>query len=296
MDSLPIEVRNLEKSYRRKLGLSSFKAVDSLSFELHTGEILGFLGPNGAGKTTTIKCILGLLRPSKGYVRLWGDVPGSGKVRRRIGYVPENPDYEDIFTPLELLDMFASMRRLETGRKEHLELLERVNLSGWESVRLRNFSKGMRQRVSLALALQSRPDLLVMDEPTGGLDPVAMKEFRDVILEENRRGASIFLSSHLLSEVEAVCHRAIILSKGRKVAEGTMEDLLRTEDRFVITYRPPGGDASSEPLEKEVPEAVLQETIDELRREGCFIERVNPLYRSLEEVFLSATESAGGGK
>ncbi len=288
MTNLPIKVDNLEKTFRKSLGFSSFKAVDSLSFHVEKGEILGFLGPNGAGKTTTIKCILGLLKPSSGSVLLWNDHPASKNVRTKIGYVPENPDYEDIFTPIEFMTMFASMRRIDMRKDQMISILGRVGLEAWANVRINNFSKGMKQRMSLALALQSQPDLLIMDEPTGGLDPAARKEFRDVILEENQRGASIFLSSHLLSEVETICDRAVILANGRKVTEGNLDDLLRTEDLFSISFTVPGTD--SDILErKSVNAADLQKTIDELRQNGQNILEVKPVYRSLEEVFLSAT-------
>lgn len=131
MEKHPIQVTDLQKSFHRKLGLSSFKAVDSLGFHLSRGEILGFLGPNGAGKTTTIKCILGLLKPSSGSISLWGDPPGSSRVRGRIGYVPENPDYEDLFTPMELMMMFSSMRGLDMEEDRAAAILSRVGLSGW---------------------------------------------------------------------------------------------------------------------------------------------------------------------
>lgn len=292
MTNLPIKVDNLDKSFRKSLGFSSFKAVDSLSFQVEKGEILGFLGPNGAGKTTTIKCILGLLRPSSGSVLLWNDFPASKNVRAKIGYVPENPDYEDIFSPIEFMTMFASMRSMDMRKDQMISILGRVGLEAWADVRISNFSKGMKQRMSLALALQSQPDLLIMDEPTGGLDPAARKEFRDVILEENHRGASIFLSSHLLSEVETICDRAVILANGKKVTEGHLDDLLRTEDLFSISFVVPG--TESDLLQKKrVNAADLQKTIDELRQNGQNILEVKPVYRSLEEVFLSAT---GGGK
>ncbi len=292
MTDVPIKVDNLEKSFRKTLGLSGFKAVDSLSFQVNKGEILGFLGPNGAGKTTTIKCILGLLKPTSGNILLWNDFPGSKTVRMKIGYVPENPDYEDIFTPLEFMTMFSSLRELDISKDQILSILERVGLEAWVKVRIRNFSKGMKQRMSLALALQSQPELLIMDEPTGGLDPAARKEFRDVILEENSRGATIFLSSHLLSEVETICDRAVILAKGKKVTEGNLDDLLRTEDLFSISFMAPGTESDVHE-EKEVVAAELQKTIDELRQNGQNILEVKPVYRSLEEVFLSATR---GGK
>ncbi len=290
MEEYPLQVKELEKCFRKKLGLSSFKALDSISFHLSPGEILGFIGPNGAGKTTAIKCILGLLKPSKGKVTLWGSNPASLEVRRRIGYVPENPDYDDSFTPIEFLTMFSSMRRLEQKKEQMLAILDRVGLSKWGNVRIRSFSKGMRQRVSLALALQSEPDLLIMDEPTGGLDPAARKEFRDIILAERQRGASVFFSSHLLSEVETICDRAVILSSGKMVIEGRLEDLMRTEDHYRITYII----SDDEPKELEVEADALQKRIDDLRAEGYSIIAVNPLYRSLEEVFLSATD--GGGR
>ena len=292
MTDVPIKVDNLEKTFRKTLGFSSFKAVDSLSFQVNKGEILGFLGPNGAGKTTTIKCILGLLKPTSGNVLLWNDYPASKNVRTKIGYVPENPDYEDIFTPLEFMTMFSSMRKLDMNEDKMVSILGRVGLEAWADVRIRNFSKGMKQRMSLALALQSKPLLLIMDEPTGGLDPAARKEIRDVILEENSRGATIFLSSHLLSEVETICDRAVILANGKKVTEGNLDDLLRTEDLFSISFTVPGSEPD-EPEGKEVTAADLQKTIDELRQNGHNILEVKPVYRSLEEVFLSATR---GGK
>ncbi len=292
MTDVPVKVDNLEKTFRKSLGFSSFKAVDSLSFQVNNGEILGFLGPNGAGKTTTIKCILGLLKPTSGNVLLWNDFPASGSVRMRIGYVPENPDYEDIFTPLEFMTMFSSMRKLDISKDQMISILGRVGLEEWVNVRIRNFSKGMKQRMSLSLALQSKPELLIMDEPTGGLDPAARKEFRDVILEENSRGATIFLSSHLLSEVETICDRAVILAKGKKVTEGNLDDLLRTEDMFSISFTVHGAETDM-PENKKVTSADLQKTIDELRKNGQNILEVKPVYRSLEEVFLSATS---GGK
>lgn len=293
MESMPLEVEDLVKNYPRRLGLSSFTAVRELSLSMAEGQILGFLGPNGAGKTTSIKCILGLLKPSAGSIRLYGSPPAAPGVRRRLGFVPENPDYEDSFTPLEFLTMFARMRGLDDSRSDMISLLERVGLSGWESTRIKSFSKGMRQRMSLSLALQSVPDLIIMDEPTGGLDPLARKEFRDIILEENQRGASVFLSSHLLSEVEAVCHRAVILSRGRVVREGRMEDLLRTENTYSVSWSPAAG---GEEVTETVAAADLQGKLDDIRKGGGRIREVGPRSLTLEEVFLSATNSEGGGE
>jgi ABC-2 type transport system ATP-binding protein len=286
MEELPLEVSGLTKVYRKSLGIKSFTAVDSVSFNVNPGEIMGFLGPNGAGKTTTIKCMLGLLKPSDGSVALWGLRPACSRVRSRIGYVPENPDYEDSFSPMEFLGMFASMRGLDTGKPGMNALLDRVGLNGWGTTRIRNFSKGMRQRLSLALALQSKPDMLIMDEPTGGLDPIARKEFRDIILEERDRGASIFLSSHLLSEVETICDRAVILHRGRKVREGSLRELLGGAEIYRIVWTPSAGGGT---VEERLDRDLVQGRIDSLRAAGADILEVREAFRSLEEVFLSAT-------
>ena len=285
MSNFPLQVENLSKKFPGKRGMGTVHAVSGVSFNVESGEIVGFIGHNGAGKTTTIKCILGLLHPSDGKVFLWDSPPADSKVRRRIGYVPENPDYDQAFTPLEYLLMFASMRGLTGSSRHWMKLLDRVGLSGWEKTGIKQFSKGMRQRMSLALALQSQPDFLVMDEPTGGLDPVARKEFRDIILEENKRGASVFLSSHILSEVETVCHRAVMLSGGKLVSQGSMKELLGGEQTYRILAE---AEDTRDTVEFQVPERELQEKIDSLRGKNLQIMKVELVLKTLEEVYLSA--------
>jgi ABC-2 type transport system ATP-binding protein len=282
----PISVEHLVRTFQIKAGLKRIEAVKDVSFRLEPGEILGFLGHNGAGKTTTMKCVLGLLHPTSGRARVWGLPPGSPGARARLGYIPENPDYDQSFSSLELLRAFAGMRGLPGTDVDWKKLLERVGLRGWETMKLKNYSKGMRQRLSLALALQSKPGLLVLDEPTGGLDPIARKEFRDIILEENARGASVFLSSHLLSEVESVCNRVIILNRGTVVRTGTLEELLGGEETHRVSYL----EGQTE-KEVTVPSEELQGTIDMLRGRGCPVTGVERSWKSLEEVFLSATEA-----
>ncbi|MFO7626718.1 MAG: ABC transporter ATP-binding protein [Candidatus Fermentibacteraceae bacterium] len=282
----PISVEHLVRTFQIKAGLARIEAVKDVSFHLEPGEILGFLGHNGAGKTTTMKCVLGLLHPTSGKARVWGLPPGSSGARARLGYVPENPDYDQSFTSLELLRAFAGMRGLPGTDADWMKLLERVGLRGWETMRLKNYSKGMRQRLSLALALQSKPGLLILDEPTGGLDPIARKEFRDIILEENARGASIFLSSHLLSEVESVCNRVIILNRGTVVRTGTLEELLGGEETHRVSYL-----EGHTAREVTVPSDELQSTIDMLRGKGFPVTGVERSWKSLEEVFLCATEA-----
>ncbi len=289
-DPYPLHVENLSKKFPGRRGLGTVHAVSGVSFSVRPGEITGFIGHNGAGKTTTIKCVLGLLKPSGGRVSLWGSPPGTASVRRRLGYVPENPDYDDSFTSMEYLSMFSSMRGLTGGEKQWNALLARVGLGGWEKTGIRQFSKGMRQRLSLALALQSKPDLLIMDEPTGGLDPVARKEFRDIILEENARGASVFLSSHILSEVETVCTRAVMLSRGNLITQGFMKDLLGGEKNYRVAGLDPG---TGDTMEITIAERELQNTIDSLRGRDITVTRVEPVLKTLEEVYLSVSGGQG---
>ena len=288
-DMHPLLVNELSKNFPGRKGIGTVHAVSGVSFEVRQGEIVGFIGHNGAGKTTTIKCILGLLNPSGGKISLWNGKPADPAVRKRIGYVPENPDYDQDFSPMEYLSMFASMRGINGSVKDWNALLSRVGLGGWENTTIKQFSKGMRQRMSLALALQSEPDLLIMDEPTGGLDPVARKEFRDIIMEENQRGASVFLSSHILSEVETVCNRAVMLSRGKLITEGSMETLLGGEK----VYRLVAENSSGDSIELEVSEGNLQSKIDRAREKGLSVTRVELKLKTLEEVYISVS---GGEK
>ncbi len=283
MNDIPLRVESLFKRFPGKQGIGTVHAVSDLSFTVNSGEITGFIGHNGAGKTTTIKCILGLLRPSSGSVSLWGHSPGSFEARKRIGYVPENPDYDQSFSPLEYLTMFASMRGISGNKKDWYALLDRVGLAGWEKNGIKQFSKGMRQRMSLALALQSKPDLLIMDEPAGGLDPIARKQFREIITRENQRGASVLLSSHILSEVEMICHRAVMLSRGKLVSQGSMAELLGSEKEYHLTSVLNGKRSTVT-----VSEGALQKKIDSLRDTGAEITAVEQVMKTLEEVYLKA--------
>ena len=285
-----LRVEGLSKRYPRQSGLGSFQALTDVSFELEPGGMLGFLGPNGAGKTTTMKCILGLLAPSSGRIGVFGLPPASPGARRRMGYIPENPDYEDSFTPGEYLSFFASMRRIPWSPGDSASMLRRIGLEDWGGARIRKLSKGMRQKLSLALALQGSPDLLVMDEPTGGFDPLARKAFRDILLAENARGAACILSSHILSDIETICSRALIIAGGRVVREGAMSELLSSQNRHRISYREPGAGVSEELVE--LPG--LQAAIDRIRSSGGEIIEVGREILSLEEVFLRATSGGAG--
>ena len=202
-------------------------ALHDLTLTVQLGEVFGFLGPNGAGKTTAMKILLGLVRPSGGEALVFGRSPAEPAARRRVGYLPEHFRFQEWATGAELLDFHGHLAGV--GGAELAEripaLLERVGLAGRGDERVRRYSKGMTQRLGLALALVNRPDLVLLDEPTSALDPVGRREVRELVRELAAAGVTVFLNSHLLTEVEAVCDRVAIVSQGRVVASGPLDDL-----------------------------------------------------------------------
>ena len=211
------------------------EAVRGVSFEVRRGEIFGFLGPNGAGKTTTIKTLLGLIFPTQGAVKLFGRDVTDPEARRRVGFLPENPYLYQYLTAREIMDLagrLCGMAEPERGRRAE-ELLRRTGLGSVMDRPVRKFSKGMLQRTGLAQALMGDPDLLILDEPMTGLDPIGRKEVRDLILEERARGRTVMFSSHILSDVEMLCDRVAIMNRGELTAYGSLDTLLRKEIRAV---------------------------------------------------------------
>ena len=202
-------------------------ALHDLTLAVQPGEVFGFLGPNGAGKTTAMKILLGLVRPTGGEALVFGRSPAEPAARRRVGYLPEHFRFQEWATGAELLDFHGRLAGLGgaelAGRIP--ELLERVGLAGRGGERVRRYSKGMTQRLGLALALLARPDLVLLDEPTSALDPVGRREVRELVRELAAAGVTVFLNSHLLTEVEAVCDRVAIVRQGRVVASGPLDDL-----------------------------------------------------------------------
>lgn len=221
-----ISIKDLSYTYRDRS--SSVDALSGLSFEINKGEIFGFLGPNGAGKTTTIKLILGILRPQKGSVLLCGSDPSLASARSSTGYMPEIADYYRYLTPVELLRMYGRIFKLndDTLPARISELIELVGLKRDAMRLMSGFSKGMMQKVSLAQALINDPDVLILDEPMSGLDPVSRSMTRETLVELRKKGKTIFFSSHELSEVEMVSDRIGILNKGRMVACGPLKDII----------------------------------------------------------------------
>lgn len=228
--STVLEARGLSKTYRSRVPRrESFTALTDVSFAMHAGEILAFLGPNGAGKTTGINLLLGFLTPTRGEVRLFGLDPNDRRARARLGYLPENYSFYSAFTAPTLLHYFgklAGIPRPERGRRIDA-LLQRVGLMDARSRPVGKYSRGMRQRLGIAQALLNNPELLILDEPTSGFDPLGRLMVRDLLLDLKKAGASILLSSHILSEVESICDRVVILNHGRVVREGLLDDVLR---------------------------------------------------------------------
>src|SRR5690606_15639584 len=204
-------------------------AVDSLNLHVEKGEIYGFLGPNGAGKTTTIMMILGLLPPTEGEVKLFGKNLSEDyfNIKRRIGVLSEVQYLYEEMTALEYLRFFGQLYQVERIDERIREVLGLVNLYDRRNELLKGYSKGMKQKLGLARALLHDPEILILDEPVSSLDPYGIKEVRDILMAENEKGKTIFISSHILSEIERTCHRVGIMSRGRLLAEDTMADLKR---------------------------------------------------------------------
>jgi ABC-2 type transport system ATP-binding protein len=223
-----IEIHDLVKTYRTGLLRREVRALDGLSLTVRRGEIFGFLGPNGAGKTTTIKVLLGFVRPTAGTASLLGGSPADPAIRARLGYLPEQPYFYDYLTAEELLDYVGRLHGLpgEVRRARGARLLEGLGIAHAARLPLRKFSKGMLQRIGLAQALVNEPELVILDEPMSGLDPMGRRQVRDLILGLRREGRTVFFSSHILSDVETICDRVAMVARGRLVGQGTVEELL----------------------------------------------------------------------
>jgi len=233
--TLPIEVDKLAKVFRQGFFMRRVQAIKGISFAVQEGEIFGFLGPNGAGKTTTIKMLTGLIRPTSGKASVFGHQVPSPEAMSRVGFLPENPYIYPYLTPREFVVLAGRLSGLRGAdlRRRVDACLERTAIAYAADRQVRRLSKGMLQRTGLAAALVSDPELLLLDEPMSGLDPVGRKEVRDLILEEKQRGKTVFFSTHILSDVETLCDRVIILRGGEVVVSGRVRDLLRSDVRRV---------------------------------------------------------------
>jgi ABC-2 type transport system ATP-binding protein len=224
-----LEVKDLQKTFQLGLLRKKVEAVRKVSFEVRPGEIFGVLGPNGAGKTTTIKMVLGLIFPSGGTFRLFGAERPGPEVMRRVGYLPENPYVYQYLRAHEFLDLcgrLCGMSPVERKKRAD-EMIHKVGLDHAVDRPIGKFSKGMTQRIGLAQALLHDPDLLILDEPMSGLDPIGRKEVRDLIVDERKRGKTVLFTSHILSDVERLCDRVVLVNRGVVTAYGALDELLR---------------------------------------------------------------------
>lgn len=230
-----VEVNNLEKTFVRGFFRKRTRAVAGVSFSVDKGEVFGFLGPNGAGKTTTMKMLMGLIHPTGGEAKLLGKAAGDIEAKRRVGYLPEKPYFYDYLSALEFMHMVGrlfGLDRKERDRRAHA-LLDRVGLSMAKTRSMRSYSKGMMQRVGLAQALVGDPELIVMDEPMSGLDPIGRKEVRDLIASLRDEGKTVFFCTHILADASMLCDRVGIIVKGELREIGRLDELLGQQVRDV---------------------------------------------------------------
>jgi ABC-2 type transport system ATP-binding protein len=286
-----------------------YRALDSLTLEVEAGEVFGFLGPNGAGKTTTLKLLLQLVYPTSGSAEVLGKPPGDLSVKRRIGYLPENPYFYDHLTAEELLSYFAALfgydaadRRVRVAR-----LLDQVGIGAERRLQLRKFSKGMLQRVGIAQALINDPELVIFDEPMSGLDPLGRREVRALILALRDRGCTVFFSSHVLADAEALCSRVAILARGRLMTAGRLTDILAFQIRgwelvaanvaeaFVRTLEPRTRRivrlAEGRYTIELPPDPPPDRIVAELAAAGAMLVALNPMRDTLEDFFVQQVSS-----
>ncbi|MGA0849880.1 MAG: ABC transporter ATP-binding protein [Chthoniobacterales bacterium] len=238
MSKTPVEIEHLTKVFKIPMRRERVVAVRDLSIKVEPGEVYGLLGPNGSGKSTTLKILLGLVSPTRGQTKVFGEDSALVRSRKDVGFLPENPYFYKFLTGEETVRFFGKLSGLggaELGKRVK-ELLELVGLSEAADRRVGGYSKGMLQRIGLAQALVQDPGLLVLDEPTAGVDPVGSREIRDLILALKARGKTILLCSHLLSQVQEICDRVGILARGQLVREGRVEDLLSVRDRTEMVF------------------------------------------------------------
>src|SRR5688572_12745906 len=277
-----VAVRGLTKVFKDFWGRSKALAVDGVDFEVRRGEVFGLLGPNGSGKSTTIKMLLGLLYPTKGVIEVFGRSPRDVATKARIGYLPEESYLYRYLDSRETLDFFGNLFTLpkEERKQRSEQLLEMVGLSGARSRAVGEFSKGMQRRIGLAQALINDPDLVILDEPTAGLDPIGCREVKDLLVALARRGKTVILSSHLLSDVEDVCDRVVIYYGGKIQAQGTLKELLARPDTLRITT----------PV---LPRETLERVLEVIRKDVAADKvRIDNPTQNLESYFLDVVEKA----
>ena len=309
-DQLVIDIDSVSKTYK-----GGVQALREVELRVHPGEVFGLLGPNGAGKSTLVKVLMTIVRSSNCSGRMLGSRIGDKSTLARVGYLPEHLRFPEYLTGEQVVDHFGAMAgvRRRVRRQRTAELLEIVGMNDWRRSRVRAYSKGMKQRLGVAQALINDPDLILLDEPTDGVDPLGRKDIRDIIDRMKTEGKTVFVNSHLLSELELICDRVAIMVKGQVVQQGSIEDLTAESQRYEFRVSAPaGGDepaliaAAFELADEAIEYSVgvvrttvadvheIQPMIDALRAQRVTIHSIKPTRQSLEDLFMSAVADGGG--
>lgn len=308
--TIAIKTSNLGKEYKKGVRGKKIEALVDLNLEVRQGEVFGFIGGNGAGKSTTIKMLVGLNRPTTGQAWLFGTSASDPASRQRVGYLSEQPYFYDFLTPTELFDLMGRLRGMEKTiiRDRCRELLELVSLTGAAARKIRSFSKGMAQRLGIAVALLADPDLLILDEPMSGLDPLGRHLMTTIIRDVQQQGKTVFFSTHIIPDIETLCDRVGILVRGHlKYAGSIQEALYPSGHRFELTVQMPaqwelaGSDFKEQqllwckqPLYRfELAEDAVAWMVEKTIQSGGSVVSLEPRRRSLEELFLQLATHEG---
>ena len=310
MTTTLIEVSGLHKQYRSSFRKPKIIALDGIDFQVKEGELFGLLGPNGAGKTTTVKILLGLTHATSGSASVCGLPVRDPESRRRVGYLPEGHKIPNYLTARQAMSIFGRMSGMNSAdiAKRVALLLDQVRMTQWADVRIKKFSKGMTQRLGLACAMVHAPQVLLLDEPTDGVDPVGRREIRDILRAEADRGTAVLLNSHLLSEIERTCDRVAVLRDGKVAAFGSVKDLTQksamykmvaspVDDSLVASFRETG--AGVERVNGHMVLSVtdvqhLNALVDQLRSRGGVLSELTPVRETLEDVFVDLVRAEEG--
>ena len=302
-----IQTNGLTKVYSSAFKKKQVQALVDLHLGVPAGTIFGLLGPNGAGKTTLVKLLLGITFPTFGDATVLGEPTSNYKVKKRVGYLPENHKYPPYLTGGEVMNFFGKLSGLKGKylEKKIDELLDMMKLLKWKKTKVKNYSKGMMQRLGLAQAMINDPELIFLDEPTDGVDPIGRKEIRDILIDLKKQSKTIFLNSHLLSEVELITDRVGILNKGKLIREGTVQELTEKKEEYFLRIE---GDSKPFPGNFENVTATklddgryslnvastedLNKMIDKLRANGIMIYELIKHKNTLEEMFISLIEES----
>jgi ABC-2 type transport system ATP-binding protein len=305
-----IEFRSVTKIYKRIFSEEKLAALSGVSFETTPGQVCAFLGPNGAGKTTSINMLMGFFFPTSGQIRVFGLPPGDIAAKKQIGFLPENFAFHKFLTAPKLLRFHLQLAGRNPNGAGTLiaDLLAKVKLNGYEKLKIGKYSRGMVQRIGIAQALLCDPQLIVLDEPTSGLDPAGRREVLHLLAQLKAEGKTIFLSSHILPEVEQIADHVIIIDRGKMVRAGRLQDLLATGAQVEIladrvppdlaqsTLRGATVETTPEGVRVLVDTARKREAVEALWAAGCDVIAMTPLRSTLEELFLKEVDRPGGAQ